>query len=195
MAGFVSRLVACLVAVVAVLQLVHLVLLNKLESTRLHELRRLQQQQQYQHLQKQQDQNVFVQETDPLLSDNANQSPHHSADNNGGGGGGGNTRFQGGGHQQHFQSSWSNWRSERSTGGGGGSGVLSPAEVPEQVSCFFTYFFVFQNAKEAKIPFSCSHAFLAYPRLCISILQCINWDLDTYYDYTIRDNRLHNKLQ
>jgi hypothetical protein len=42
MASFVSRLVACLVAVVAVLQLVHLVLLNKLESRRLNELHNLQ---------------------------------------------------------------------------------------------------------------------------------------------------------
>lgn len=38
MAGFVSRLVACLVVVVAILQLTHLILLNKLESRKLAEI-------------------------------------------------------------------------------------------------------------------------------------------------------------
>lgn len=40
--SFLTRLVACLVAVVAVLQLVHLVLLNQLETRRLEEISHLQ---------------------------------------------------------------------------------------------------------------------------------------------------------
>lgn len=44
MSSFVSRLVACLVAVVAVLQLVHLVLLNQLEHRRLDQLTQIQHQ-------------------------------------------------------------------------------------------------------------------------------------------------------
>jgi hypothetical protein len=44
MSSFVSRLVACLVAVVAVLQLVHLVLLNQLETRRLDQLTQIQHQ-------------------------------------------------------------------------------------------------------------------------------------------------------
>ncbi|CAL8100734.1 unnamed protein product [Orchesella dallaii] len=125
MAGFVSRLVACLVAVVAVLQLVHLVLLNKLESTRLHELRRLQQQQQYHQLQQHhtQQQNgdsapfQTFQETALLQSDNTNQIPHHSR----------NIYGYSSNHKNiQDQQQWGNWRPERSASGG-----VSP-DVPEQ---------------------------------------------------------------
>lgn len=134
MAGFISRLVACLVAVVAVLQLVHLVLLNKLESTRLHELRRLQQQQQYHNLhhpQQEGDEHLF-QEPGSLLRDNTNQNPQqHSITFVDRSGGNNNNAF----HPQDPQQQWGNWRPERSAVGGAGAAF---PDVSEQVSYFLS---------------------------------------------------------